>query len=180
MPEMSAQEFVNMLIERHGATALTLHSTTDQRSKLKVAWYKQEGATEVFKQSRTNGMINYRYEDAVNRQREREGKEASFQAEPRTWGIRVPFTPFVTHNGFLYVTMKVQSAKTPKYVDGPGEDANEIDKPAAEFWRASGNSSRQEVDNQIIHREFRVDHLTAVTVRSQTFKIVQGPVEIPA
>jgi len=177
MPEMSAQEFVNMLIERHGATALTLHSTTDQKSKLRAAFLRENGP--VFKQSRTNGMINYRYEDSVNRQRVREGKEADFEVSERTWGERVPFTPFVTHHGRLYVTMKVQSAKTPKYVDGPGEDANEIDKPAAEHWYARSNSSRQDVDDEIIHREFRIDHLTAVTMQSQTFKIVQGPVEIP-
>jgi len=177
MPQMTLQEFVNMLIERPGSTALTLHSVTDQRSKLKVAWYR-DGGCEVFKKSRTNGMINYKYEDAVNRQRAREGKPVDFQAESRTWGERIPHTPFVRHNGSYYVTMKVQSAKPPKYVDGPGPDANDIEKPADEYWRSRGNSSRQGVDNQIIHREFRLDHLTAVTIRGETHDIVQGPVEI--
>ncbi len=178
MPEKTLQEFVDMILARPGATAITLHSVTSQRSKMKVAWFNN-GSGEVYKKSRTNGMINYRYEDSINRQRVREGLEANFQAAPRQWGTRIEGTCFLEHNGHFYVTMKVQSAKSPTYVNGPENDASEIEKPGVEFWRASGRSSRQGIENQIINRDFRLDHLTAITIQGQIYDIVQGPIVIP-
>jgi len=178
MPQMTIQQFVDMLLERPGSTILTLHSTTPQKDKLKVKWFN-EGGSDVFLQQEVNGNVNYRYEDAVNRQRAREGRPQDFVAEPRQWGERIPHTPFVKHRDNFYVTVKIRSTKVRGYVDGPLTTGNRIDKPADEYWRARSNSSRQGVDNQIITRDFRLDHVTAVTIRGEKHDIVQGPVTIP-
>jgi len=41
------------------------------------------------KVSRVNGVINWHYANAVNKQREREGHGEHFTAQPRSWGVRL-------------------------------------------------------------------------------------------
>lgn len=73
-------------------------------------------------------MIGFRYENSVNRQRDREGTDPNFVAQRRKWGKHVPGTPLVEHKGGVYLETKVERELEQRYeVDGVPVSAEEIE-----------------------------------------------------
>ncbi len=86
----------------------------------------------ITKESSFNGQINWLYENAVNAQRLKEGKEADFESQPRPWGNRVlmegKLTPLIEHKDSLYVEFRIlQVYQTEYFYNG-----NPIQKEAFE------------------------------------------------
>ena len=111
------------------------------------------------KQSHVNGVINFHYENAVNRQQAREGGEATFEAKPRKWGERIKGTPLVTHKGFTYLELKVEKAlKTEYFIRQPGGVLAPCQKSDVEEWlrptRPSGG--RQGVQREVVLRDYKM------------------------
>lgn len=164
MEQITAQQFVNKILERPGAIILTFTSTTEP--KLKKTWT----GPKVYKQSTVNGIVNYNYQDAVNRQRVREGLSADFVSEPRTWGERVSGTPFILHNGQVYFTVKIQSTKQPVYVDAEGNTIL-VDELRPHFY-AKSNSSRQGVEDEVVTRDYALGNITSLTLNGIHYILV--------
>src|SRR5690554_7875233 len=73
-----------------GSTFCTIHTVTDPKCLKKHRDTKEPlPYKEVKKTSVINGVINFKYENSVNKQREREDSTADFIAEPRKWGTRI-------------------------------------------------------------------------------------------
>lgn len=70
------------------------------------------------------------YESVINRRRKKVGLEAVEQVKPRKWGQRIPNTPFVIHNGQLYLETQIIAVGNVKYLlDGkevPKEEVKEF------------------------------------------------------
>lgn len=127
----------------------------------------------VFKISTFSGKINWHYQAEVNKQRQREGgfqvvngvpvvqTPEKFEALPRKWGTRLKDSPFVEHKGVFYLEMKVEQTLAHEYRDINNKpfDVEKI-KP---FMPSKSDSSRQEVKNEIILRDYRLDRVIALT-----------------
>jgi hypothetical protein len=168
-------EFIRLVLSRKGTTIVSFTSFTDPKVKAACPF---KG---VRKASRVNGIIGYNYENSVNLQREREGAEADFVAEKRSWGTRIVIegkpTPFVQHvpkgetEVKTYLTVKVErTLESPKYFD---QDGNEINHEViAPYLPPKRNSPGQGLDKEIIHREYALDSLETLTVAGTVYELI--------
>ena len=155
---------------RSGCFAVTI----DAKTMPKMRKTNNPYFGKVFKVSRVNGMLNWIYQNAVNRQRTREGNEADFEVKPRHWGTRTPHTPFVTHVKDdvqkLYLELKVERSLEHSYVDDAG---NLFDKAKiAEFLPATKDEGQaQGLDKAVILRDYDIENVTAIAVDGITYQI---------
>lgn len=123
---------------------------------------------DVRKLSRRNCVIGFGYESVVNRQREREEKDADFVAASRRWGARIAGTPLVAHNGKLYLEAKVERVCEYRYhVDGRIE-STEIVEPNL---RDGGRADRQELDRPVVLRDFGLESIVTLALNGALYEV---------
>lgn len=115
----------------------------------------------VFQNKHTNA-----YENMVNRRLAAEGISPDFEVGPRTWGERIPNTPFVVHKGNHYLeVIFLKPGKSEYYLDGAPIDKSHIiglpDKPEGE---------QGGLENKVIIRTFAVDSIVALRVDGTVFE----------
>ncbi|KKL53560.1 hypothetical protein LCGC14_2274200 [marine sediment metagenome] len=159
-------ELAHYLSNKKGARIVTIVTETDPgKSK------KYKGI--VKKQSYVNGIINFNYENSVNRQREREGNIPDFQVKPRKWGERVKNTPLITHKGNIYLEMKVQKVLRTEYFiqNKYGILVLTTHEKIKQYLRKKNNQSQQELTKQVILRDYKLGSIIGLVMDSITYKI---------
>ena len=113
----------------------------------------------VFQNKLTNA-----YENMVNRRLSKEGKATSFEVGPRAWGTRIQNTPFVEHNGQLYLEVIFLSAgERQMLVDGrPYHGAIEG------FTETEQAGEQGGLNDKVIIRTYNVANITHITVDHTT------------
>lgn len=175
MATMTKADLVSVLMDRKGAFFGTIVAETDPRMKKTGNPYV--GAVKI---SRVNGLFNWIYENAVNRQRCREeqpvdasGEVEHFTALPRKWGVRVKredgtVTPLVEHKGAFYLEMKVERSLGYEY----RKDGTTLDPKAVEaFLPERKEGARQEVDNPVILRDYAIESIRQITLDGIVYEI---------
>jgi len=152
---LSRHCFVERLAERKGASLVSLVAATEPSMRKRGNPYHGH----ITKYANVLGMINWRYEASVNRQRTREGQPADFEAVPRAWGLRVEGTPFVVYQDKLYLELKVERPLNHYYQRSDGEI---ISDQRLAPWLPARPKPKQGVEKPIILRDYQVDHLVAV------------------
>ena len=170
MKLLTQAALVEMLNGIRGATFATLITDTDPRLKK-----TGNPLGTVRKVSRVNVTLGFQYAAAVNRQRTREGSEADFVAEARQWGTRIPGTFLVENKGKLYLETKVERSLGHAYVDSKGRQLT--DEEVAPYLPARGES-RQEVDREIIVRDYSLDSIRSISCKGETY-LVMHDVTVP-
>lgn len=144
------------------AVICTLHTETELRMlKTGNIYYGR-----VRKRSKVNVIVGCDYESAVNKQLVRESipdaPEESFKAKPRVWGTRIHGTPFVTHNGTLYLeTMVLRSLDHEYIVDGKSATPSQVEY----IERMLGNRKEgesQPIEKKVIWRDYKLGSIRAV------------------
>lgn len=162
---MTRKELLEKLMSVKGASPITIISKTEPKLLVKHRETKEPCPyKDVTKTSVTNGMMNFDYEAAVNRQRTREESEADFKAKERTWGTHVTRS-IIEHKGKYYLQMKVQNAVEHKYICN-GEEVS-IDK-----GYLPAQSNRQGVKQEVIVRDYALDSVHQVKMGGQVINIV--------
>lgn len=165
--------------DRKSAQIVTITARTEPKL-LKGSGRGQPAANPYFgncvKVAKVNGIINWRYTNAVNNQRAREwqpldeqGHLEHFEAEPRAWGERQEGLPFVEHKGRLYLELKVERSLGHDYFDNDGEP---LPAEQVEPWlpkRSEGK--RQQVDRPVILRDYAIESITALTAGGQSYEV---------
>lgn len=107
------------------------------------------------------------YENMVERRLVAEGKDpASFELQPRKWGTRIPETPFIEHNGQLYLEVIFLGAGNSEIlVDGKPYKG---DIPGFPQERDNADSQGG-LDNKVIIRTYKCDSVKVVRVDKQEF-----------
>jgi hypothetical protein len=119
----------------------------------------------VFQNNKSNA-----YENMVHRRLVQEGKNpTSFQLSPRTWGERIPNSPFIRHekNGVVkyYLEVIFLKAGTVEYLlDGNVVDKSVIDGLQENDPNPDGQGG---LDNKVIIRTYAIDSLTKLRVDKQ-------------
>lgn len=160
-------QLCDILAERNGAQICTIETYTkaDCVGDLKGR---------VTKLSRVNGMVNWNYANAVNKQREREGLDADFVPNARKWGSRVKKTPFIEHTNKQgeykrYLEMKVErSLGTDYFVDGLPARSEDV-TPSLK----SRGESRQGVDKEVIVRDYALENILTITCGGTKYDLVR-------
>jgi hypothetical protein len=140
------------------------------------------GKTYYAKVSQVNGQIGYDYANAVNKQREREGKAADFVAKASNYQEVENSTALQRKGEQLYVRYRpIQSATDfkPVYVKatadaptGPNQFAI-VDKAEVQQYKASrpDTGAYQGIDTGIEARTLSLDSIAAITIGRQSYTI---------
>lgn len=159
--QVSLESFRENMLKLKGSAIVTLDTETKPEMPKRGNPYAS-----AVKCSKVNGIINWIYTLAVNRQRVREELVPDFKAFPRVWGQRIRGTPLVEHNGKYYLEMKVQGA-TCHYRIGNVEVSHADIAP----WLRPYQPTRQGVSKEVILRDYALENIRAITCDSQTYEI---------
>lgn len=166
---ISIQQLQAMLAVKKGARIVTL--TTITHPELKKTAPKE--LRDVVKISRINGIVNFNYANAVNRQRYREGKEADFTPKKRTWGTRLDGLPFVSHinkegQHKLYLEVKVERVISSEYHTNDGLLLEKY-KLTPFLKKKESNADYQGLDKEVVMRDFDINNIATVTIDGQSY-----------
>lgn len=106
------------------------------------------------------------YESMVKRRLAQEGKDPdSFKVSERKWGEHVPGTPFIQHNGELYLEVVFLRPGQTKYMHGVREIEKDqiIGLPST----AMKEDAQAGLDNKVQYRTIKVDSISAITYKGQ-------------
>lgn len=117
-----------------------------------------------------NGAIGYIYENALNRQATREGKETNLTAKPHPWGDMDEKHLFRINrkSGEKYLSVRFNRSLWVRYVMPNGE---EIPNALVEVWLRdkSKSSSQATLDKEIIVRDFKMSSILAIQMMGETY-----------
>lgn len=123
---------------------------------------------EIIKTAQVNCMLNCNYEASVNRQREREDKEGTFEAEPLPYGAWVEGLPLIKHekDGVTSIQLRVQPNKTLR------EEYTCEGKPVCaklyHSFEKPKSSGRQGVEKARKVRNYKIENILSIKMNSKT------------
>lgn len=167
---ISKTELIEMLKNwNFGAQPVSLQYVTEP--KLTAEGKAKFG--DVVKIANVGGMVGYVYENSVNNQLEREGKEREFMAQP-LWkgaGKRIS-TALSTHvaKGTFYLTYKAQQTFRALHFDSQlNFIPSNVIKP---YFPASNPAKYQGTETAIYHREISIDNVKRLKFKKTTYVVI--------
>lgn len=164
---MGIQNLINENV--NGMTFIGLDTTTTPKLKGgksnpqqgRVRKHMKGANVMVFQNKSING-----YDAMVKRRLEQEGKDPeTFNLSPRTWGQRIAGTPFVEHNGQLYLeVIFLHSGEVSYTLDGQEIDKSDVIGLADD--KKEGHQGG--LSDKVIIRTFKVDSIDRVTINKET------------
>ena len=120
--------------------------------------------SKVLKSKTILATLNMNYQDAVNQQRLIENTTADFKAVAPLWGVSVTDS-VINHNDNYYIQMIVNgSVGKTVYHDEHGNVLNFDD--FRRFLPTKNQTSRQDVENAINIKRYKVESIKKVVIRS--------------
>lgn len=163
MKTITRQDLINMIESEKGAEMVAVELCTDPR--MRKTGNPFVGAVKF---QSLSGVIGYDYENSVNNQLVREGKEADFVAEPRAWGTRIS-PKWVLHKEQRYLTLKVQAAGEPMFVFNGEELPLELVQPYLPEKKSP--STQDELEKKIRHTDIKIDNIVSINMKGDKFII---------
>lgn len=160
------ETLLDMLLKVKGTTFASIKTRTLVRMSKKAIASCPFG--QIAKESTVSVTLGFHYAKSVNRQRDREGLEADFVAEPRAWGERISGTPIVKHNGEFYLECKVERSIGHQYYDETGNPLSDDDVDA---YLPDRGASRQGVEREIVIRDYKLDSIRSITLNGTVYAV---------
>lgn len=169
---LSQNEFESILRTLRGSVICTIVSKTIPDMRKTGNPYIDQ----IYKLSIINGVINWSYQGAVNKQRlkesqplDGEGLVEYFEPAPRQWGTRIPHTPLVEHKGRKYLEVKVENSRSEvRWI----LDDSTIDISLLEpFLRQPSKSNRQQIEKEVILRDYALENIIGVQLKGVFYTI---------
>jgi len=163
---MKVQEVIEFIKGIKGATTVGI----DYESPVKMKKTGNPFADRcVTKSQSVSGMIGVNYENSVNRQLVREGKEPEFEAQARTWGEHVSSAIVVSKDGnFSIILQAVNPPQNVQYfMDGAPIDKSVIE----DFLPVRKPSAHQGTEKPVMNQTFRLDRVKSIRVKGQEIVI---------
>lgn len=127
---------------------------------------------EIFKLSKVSAFLGANYSAAVNRVREKEGKETDFVAKPRVWGQKLNEN-ILTHNGKFYLIAKIERARRPVYFYRKDGILKYVSKEKiSQFLPEKQIAKTQNLNKEVITRTYDFNNLHSVNLNKQNYKII--------
>jgi len=163
MKEVNGATFVSI----DTITSVTLPGGKKNEFNGRVTKLVEGSSVMVFQNKNSNA-----YENMVNRRLEKEGVSvATFKVGPRAWGTRIQDTPFVEHNGQMYLEVIFLHAGEASYLlDGQKTTDPRCIPPSKETGEGNG-FEQGGLNNKVIIRTYKVDSIVGITINKQRFEI---------
>lgn len=168
MKTISKVELVGMFEAVVGNTFVGLDYTAPVEMKKTGNPYLND---EVTKTTSLTGQFGFDYEAGVNRQLVREGKEASFEAQGRTWGENLGKGIILNpKNGEVSIQLALSNSPSEIVYRKNGEV---IDKAVlAPYLPAKSTNKSQGTDKEVVVRTYKVDRIKAIRMGGEEFLVV--------
>lgn len=154
---INRNELAAILLKVKGARPATITTCTSAGLKSPMR--------DVLKTSVTNVMVNWNYQNAVNRLLEKQGQTADFEAQPRKWGDRVKGTPLVQYKGDFYLECKVEKSLSHTYhrPDGTALSDTEINpyRPA--------KKDHQGPKDAVMLRDYKLTSIVGINIDGKRY-----------
>lgn len=169
--KITKREFIEMLKNwNHGAQPVSLQYVTEP--KLTAEGKRKFG--DVTKIANVGGMVGYVYENSVNNQLEREGKEREFMAQPLWKGAGKRISNALSMHvskGSFYLTYKAQQTFRSFHFDSVlNIIPNDLIK---QYFPASDIAKYQGTEKAVYHREISIDNVKRLKFKGCTY-IIEG------
>lgn len=170
---VSLQELTDILKEVNRPMPATFVAITEVKMVQKHRETKEpnEYYGRVNKKQKSNVFIKFDYANSVNKARLNEGKEADFVPQQRKWGVHVPNSPLIEHNGEFYLEARFLNNE-PK-VEYILDNKEEITKDKIEDFLPpvkESTSTTQDLDKEIIMRDFKLKSIHEITFNGVTYR----------
>ena len=170
--KMNKESFVNFVKENVvGTSAVTVYLDSPMDSKMNKTGNPFYGKGLVKRES-LNGMIGYKYEDAVNRIANAEGQEER-EAQPHKWGDLDEKRLIRTHrkNGKNYLSMQVKKVNvegvfTPENTEIRREDIKPFEKT-----KKYVSSTQAGLEKKVDAKDFSLENITSVKMKGITIEL---------
>lgn len=176
---MHRQDLDHLIASIRGATFASLDTVTEPTIRGghsnpfvgRVAKHTLGGSVILFTNQRSNG-----YENMVRRRLEQEGIEPdSFVLGERPWGIRIPDTPYVTHNGKMYLeciflrkgTEEYRWSVPPEHRNGLPPEIDVIPKEYIIGLKDRTEAEQGGLTNKVNLRVYRLDSIQAIRLMGE-------------
>ena len=195
MKTISTIDLAKMLYEQVGATFVTIIA----RTEVKLVGGKKCPLNGLTKTSRVNGTINWSYERAVQRQRDREQRPLDeneeveqFESEPRKWGVRLheengskkrmlPLVGHPWHKSTINADELRQMPPEALYLElRVGESLGHhytlgervvTDEEVQPYLPVRNEGARQQVENPVILRDYKLVNILSITMNGEEYVI---------
>lgn len=157
MKQLTTNELISVLLNVKGSNFVSIESETEPKLK------KGNPFNGLVKISRINGIINFLYQNSVNNQRLREGKENNFEPLPRKWGQKIQGTPLIVNKDQYYLELKVEKSDSEYIMNGKPVDYESI-KPYT-----YSSKSRQDLDKEVILRDYNLSSIRKISLQGETY-----------
>jgi hypothetical protein len=169
--KISVKQFQNELQTSKGAKIVTLVTVTVPPMIIKDNPF----VNKCVKISRVNGIVNWHYGNAVNRQLNKEGKKQNFIPQERKWGTRLNNSPFVVHikdgETKLYLEVKVEKSLGYIYFDTETKSLIPISEILSFLKEKNSAKEFQGVEKEIILRDYNVRNILCIYINQQGYII---------
>lgn len=154
-----------------GATFVTISALTDARARKTGNPFDA-----VLKLSRVNGVVGMSYENSVNRQLAREGKDQlTFKAKERSWGEHETAALIVKdgpEGQKAYLAIQPRNTRRlalfGQTAKGLRQVSEETVKPFLPAYRPPTN---QGTDKPVEHRTYALESIAAITMGGESFRV---------
>lgn len=179
---VTVTELANILANTEATTPITLIADTEVKMNKFLRGDRMQKNSyygKVRKLQESNVFVNVDYTKAVNKRLTKEGKEADFVAQERTWGERVGNSPIISRrlkSGIVkyYLEASFVTNNKPKVEYTLVEDGVEtpIDKSILEgYLPAQSTSNSQGLDNELAIRTFGLENIKEIRMNKKIYVV---------
>lgn len=175
MKKLTHNQFAQMLADVKGVALVGLSTLTDAKARK-----TNNPFGIIFKQCRGVGLVGADYQASVNREGERQGVQADYQAESLPWGQWKIANKVIEHKGQLYLRTQSspgQRRKSPvrliAYRNATGQflPSDKV-KPFIPETRESEKQQNSGLEKTVWVRTYGFNSIKKVRVNGQTFELV--------
>lgn len=127
----------------------------------------------IIKRTKAHVLFKFDYENSVNNQRIREGKDADFVAQGRVWGNHLENSTLISNGDKLYAQFKYNKPPTDsKYIDT--RTGQEVNKDLLKQYLppVSAGSNTQNLDNEVGMATVRCSNIKELVVNQHHYVLV--------
>jgi len=163
MKTITKQALIEKINAIKGTTIIALDIQSEP--KMKKTDNPFLGTTKV---TTLSGIIGYSYENAVNNQLNREGKETDFVAQPRSWGEHEG--NWITHKGQYYLSVKIQGSSEPIFVREGVEIKRELLAPF--LYDSKKPHTQEELEKEVVVRDIKIDSIKIIRAFGEELLVI--------
>ena len=127
---------------------------------------------DVAKLSKVSAFTGIVWENSVNRQLGREGKEESFQESARSWGERIS-PALVQKEGKFYLVAKVEKTAKPVYLAkrASGQAWQVVAKETVAAFLPTPRAANTGTEKELVYRNYSLENITRISIGGETYRV---------